>query len=429
MAALTQQQMEYNQFLQNQAINNGSGADTQNQSKVPIYNNGTNQQNQQYQNTANGSGADTQNKNSSASNDAQNYANTGAGGSKSTSTDSAASNYAPVVIHDDGQGHVTMQGPNGTYMVNTGYGSSTAVNNQNSQVDQFGSIGGSFVAEQTDNIGSNNQAVQNYGAQVYNLDNMPNEGAGFDGTPDLNPNWLHNSAAEQIDALNNERLHWNINGAALQAPHYDPPRLPGFTTDDSFRDGSGNSSTSDYQDQPFAKRQKKMLQDPSNQQAMNQHGFDLSDAGTGVLEAYASYKTISGGISNFRNAVETVQGEGETFANAGQSLIDKVVGKAAGADETIAEYGGEEMFGEGGLTALAEGGAATLGEIGLDAAVIGGFVAGGEVIAAGALIGFGLYEGYKAVGGTAFGAEVEQDLGQAKGVFSGFDSFAKSIFG
>lgn len=313
----------------------------------------------------------------------------------------------------------------------------TAVSNSaasaKADVDKVGAMTGGYVAEQTSNVGANNQNIQNYAAQVYDLGSMPNEGNGFNGSSDLNPNWVINSAAEQIDSLNNERLHWNISGLTLEAPHYvnSSQNTPlGQSDMNSMWDSkSGTIRSGDFQDQPFLKRQRTILQDPANQEVMSQHGFNLSDAGTKGMEAYASYKTLAGAYSNLGDAVQTFRGGGETLTNAGESLIDRVVGKAATADETLAEYGGEEIFGEGGLTALAEGGAATLAEVGLDAALIGGFVAGGEVIAAAGLVGFGLYEGYKALGGTPLGGDIDQGLDKAKSGLSSFESFAKGLFG
>ena len=305
----------------------------------------------------------------------------------------------------------------------------------------YGLMRGNYVAEETHGVGANNQVLKNYGAQVYNLSDLPNVQGGANYSNYMRPDWVSNSSAEQIESLNNSQLHWNISGVDLNAEIERDPNDNGlqssrtFTTDDAYaarakRMGEDlpENRYSTYED-PYVTRAKRLKQDPETNQIYDDQGFNLTPEK--ISDAFLAYKSFDKGIAGIDKVGDyysTLTSEGEGLTNIGEAAFDQVLSKAGTLDSTLAEYGAGDLFGEGGLTALAEGGLGTLAEVGIDAAAVGGFLAGGEIIAGAALVGFGLYEGYKALGGTQFGSEVGSYFDKAKTGLGAYDSFVSGLF-
>lgn len=239
-----------------------------------------------------------------------------------------------------------------------------------------------FGAEDTHYTGN----MQNYSAQIYSIGSQMNN---FN-TASVPPQFRDvGGAATQFNMLNEEELHFAnsvISQLTLNPPSSVPPVV--YSTISSM---SPYTSASDNYESTGVYKGNNPHAD-----AESRGGFDLGKA---VLAG----KTLEKGanlISKFWNISQS----SESAELLGESIVE-------GGTNAMAGVGLEEA-GAG----LLAGGAELLG----GTAAVGVAIAGAEIAAGAAVVGLGIYEGYRAFGGT-------EDLSSITGkLSSGINSIIQS---
>ena len=230
----------------------------------------------------------------------------------------------------------------------------------------YGLMRGNYVAEETHGVGANNQVLKNYGAQVYNLSDLPNVQGGANYSNYMRPDWVSNSSAEQIESLNNSQLHWNISGVDLNDELERDPNDNGlqsnrtFNTDDAYaarakrmgEDLPENRYTT-YED-PYVTRAKRLKQDPETNQIYANQGFNLTPEK--FIQALNSSKDKYDQVSTGK---DDYSGTTNKFADVAKQGVETLANQGAEALRT----GNFENFGSGIFSQVAHGVARTFDEI------------------------------------------------------------------
>lgn len=251
------------------------------------------------------------------------------------------------------------------------------------------------------------QASTNYGAQSFQTTHLP---AGVQNLlQSLPPEWLQRASAEQIQGLieDYQEFHTNayktllLNPSSVDDNNMLPTTTPifgyGNYSDDIAARLTSDSDGGSYQPDPYSRRDQTLERHDSN-------WYDSINIPTLIGSAIPLARRGIQAVSEYGSVLESA----ESSELLGEAALDAVEGG-------IAEWGFE---------GLALGAAEAVG----GAATIGAFLAGGEVIAGAALVGYGLYEGYKALGGTPLGQSLEAESSKVKSAFESFLGWGEGLF-
>jgi hypothetical protein len=238
-----------------------------------------------------------------------------------------------------------------------------------------------FISENTHLFTTGNTAAQNYGATAYNLYNA------------YQNNTLQQLQAEasqggptQFNQVNSEVLHYTAQVVDMLT--LNPPVMPQTNivqntfgnsrysnqlNDSSFNYADARAYPTSYNDSPMAELER-------------QHMFQGQVNNFNIAQAFAGGAMIQKGASAVNTFWESTMAV-EEATTLGEGLV-------AGASSAVE---GSAVLGGLGLGEGIAAGAELLG----GAAVVGGAAAAGAVLAGVAVVGLGLYEGYRALGGTA----------------------------
>ncbi len=222
-----------------------------------------------------------------------------------------------------------------------------------------------YGAQATHFIGN----AQNFASQIYSVGSMQ-ANMNVQSIPDQ---WRGVGGATQWNSLNQAELEFAstvIQQLTVNPPKDAPPVVTSLLSSLSPYTNSANSSNSipsERNNNPVA-------------DAQRQGGFNIE-------KAYIAKQQISKGY-DVMSKFWGIAGDGEASELLGSSVMESVGSGISSALETV----GMEDVGIG----LLAGGADAIG----GAAVVGAAIAGAEVVAGATAIGLGIYETYKAFGGT-----------------------------
>lgn len=270
----------------------------------------------------------------------------------------------------------------------TGYSSTTG-----SSMHPFVSI---FTTGPTAFVGDSN-SYNNYAAQAFRLNDFHPAVQNF--LQSLPSEWLERASAEQIHALSDEVLGFSdrmLSALTLNPPSvYNPPVIAPTTPDKS------NTATPIYSGTPYRS-------DP----------YRRTDEFKETTDSHW-YNSIS--LPNLVETIPLIQRGYNTFSDASFTFATEGGTSIVGEGAIASLEGAAEVVGAGGLVAA---GAEALG----GAAAVGALVAGGELVAGAALAGYGIYQGYKALGGTSIGQQFDNDSRTLKSQVDSFISWGEKLF-
>lgn len=239
---------------------------------------------------------------------------------------------------------------------------------------------GIYIAEETHfaGVGTSETGYKNYGAQAYNLGNLPLTTSNMDVFNEYAPkSWLQNSAPEQLLGLDRERLGIDPgsfeNSFVVNAPSFVPPSVRSGVSGFNSYQQMTPSELADYYSHLKSQDGQGQGQ-PTPYQQQNQSWYDRVD----MNKASAGYADLvlakqSGSYYyNILGSEETAAAYGESAVAAAETGSVTVAGETVG----LAELGAEGIAVAG---AEAIGGAAVVGAVGasLGLAAAVGFAAYG----------------------------------------------------